>query len=214
MNNDLWDIRREYDSKPLNESAMFESPFDQFDYWLDEARETPILDPLAATLATVSSKNYPTARIVLIKEITETSFIFYTGYTSQKGQDLLQNPKATLNIYWDILHRQIRITGDIQKIPIAHSEAYFHSRPYESQIAAYTSYQSTPIQNRQSLEDTFQKAHDEFQGKQVPMPERWGGYALTPKTIEFWQGLPSRLHDRIIYTKTTDSRWTKHRIAP
>lgn len=214
MNNDLWDIRREYDSKPLNEKAMLENPFDQFEYWLDEAKETPILDPLAATLATVSAEGYPSARIILIKEITETSFIFYTGYTSQKGHDLLQNPKATLNVYWDILHRQIRITGDIHKISSTHSEAYFHSRPYESQIAAYISHQSTQISSREMLEDAFQKAHADFQGKKVPMPERWGGYALTPTTIEFWQGLPSRLHDRIVYKKKSEARWTKHRIAP
>jgi pyridoxamine 5'-phosphate oxidase len=213
MNNDLWDIRRTYDSKPLREESMLENPLDQFAFWLDEVMETPILDPLAATLATVSSDGTPAARIILVKEVDTDGFIFYTNYGSQKADSLLENPKACLNFFWDIIHRQVRITGTIKKISREHSEKYFHSRPYESQIAAYISPQSKTVTTRTVLEENFHKAHHHFQGKTVPIPELWGGYKLIPTQFEFWQGLPSRLHDRIVYD-LSETKWTKKRIAP
>lgn len=217
MNNDHWDIRRDYLSKPLNEASMFENPFDQFDFWLDEVKETAILDPLAATLATVGHDNIPSARILLIKEIHDDGFVFYTGYDSEKASQLSQNPNGCLNIYWDILHRQIRITGTLTHVSRDHTEAYFHSRPFESQIAAYISRQSETIPNRQLLEDRFHTAYQTYKGKTIPLPEHWGGYKLTAHTFEFWQGLPSRMHDRIVYKKNlhaTEQTWIKQRKSP
>lgn len=209
----LNDIRRDYNSQGLNEASMMQDPLDQFDFWLDEVLETDILDPLAATLATVNTSGVPSARIILIKEIDKEGFIFYTNYSSKKGYDVSQNPTVCLNFFWDILDRQVRITGTIKKIEEEKSKAYFHSRPRESQIMATASPQSSAIPNRAHLDTAYLDMESTLDGRDVPLPENWGGYKIIPYEVEFWQGRPSRLHDRVLYTHK-DGEWTKTRLAP
>jgi pyridoxamine 5'-phosphate oxidase len=212
-NRDLNDIRRDYDSSGLNEASMMQDPLDQFDYWLDEVLETDILDPLAATLATATPNGVPSARIILVKEVDEEGFIFYTNYGSKKGFDTAQNPTVCLNFYWDVLHRQVRITGTIKKIETDKSEAYFASRPRESQIMATVSPQSSAVPNRAHLDNAYLDTEAALEGRSIPLPENWGGYKVTPYEMEFWQGRPSRLHDRVLYTHK-EGQWTKTRLAP
>lgn len=209
----LHNIRREYHSQGLNEASMMAAPLDQFDFWLDEVLETDILDPLAATLATTTPEGVPSARIILVKEVDEEGFIFYTNYRSKKGFDISQNPTVCLNFYWDILHRQVRITGTIKKVDTATSEAYFQSRPRESQIMAAASPQSSAIPNRAHLDTAYLDIESTSEGRPIPLPDNWGGYKVIPYEMEFWQGRPSRLHDRVLYTHN-NGEWTKTRLAP
>lgn len=212
-NRNLNDIRRVYESPPLNEAGMMQEPLDQFDYWLDEVLETDILDPLAATLATSTPEGIPSARIILVKEVDEEGFIFYTNFSSKKGFDISQNPTVCLNFFWDVLHRQVRITGTIKKIETEKSEQYFSSRPRESQIMAIASPQSSALPNRAHLDSAYLDVEAAYEGRPLPLPENWGGYKVTPYEIEFWQGRPSRLHDRVLYTHKK-GQWTKTRLAP
>lgn len=209
----LNNIRREYMSQGLNEASMMQDPLDQFDFWLDEVLETDILDPLAATLATVNTKGIPSARIILIKEVDAEGFVFYTNYNSKKGFDMSQNPNVCLNFFWDVMDRQIRITGTIKKVDASQSENYFHSRPRESQIMATASPQSSAIPNRAHLDTAYLDIESTLEGRSIPRPENWGGYKITPYEMEFWQGRPSRLHDRVLYTHH-NGEWTKTRLAP
>lgn len=211
--NDLSSIRKEYTKQTLDPESVDGNPIDQFRKWFDQAREADVPEVNAMTLATVSQDGQPSARIVLLKGIDEGNFIFYTNYTSQKGEELAHNPKAALVFFWPELERQVRIEGVVKKVPEKTSQEYFHSRPRGSQIGAWASPQSDVIEDRQALEDRKEKLENRFADEEVPYPEFWGGYALTPDRIEFWQGRASRLHDRIQFTRS-ETGWSKQRLAP
>lgn len=210
MNQDLSNIRKDFSQKALSEENLSGSPIHQFKLWLNEAIESNQPEPTAMTLCTVSPEGIPSARIVLLKNLDEsTGFWFYTNYESHKGNDLKHNPHATLNFFWPLLERQVRITGTVTKISAPDSDAYFASRPIESQIGAIASPQSRVIESREQLENWLAEAKKGI----IKRPEYWGGYALMPSEIEFWQGRASRLHDRIRY-QLNDSEWKQERLAP
>lgn len=167
----------------------------------------------AMTLCTVAANGRPQGRIVLLKNYDDSGFVFYTNYESNKAAELTATPFASLVFFWKELERQVRITGSIEKVPVIDSETYFHSRPAASQLGAVASPQSRPIENRQVLESKMEALKDEFEGKEIPRPEHWGGYIIKPDYFEFWQGRSSRLHDRITY-KLESGNWTIQRLAP
>ena len=210
----LADLRREYASHALDEHDAHADPIQQFATWFDEALQSQLLDVNAMTLATASAKGEPSARTVLLKAADETGFVFYTNYDSAKGRDLAANPRASLLFYWRELERQVRINGAVTKTTADESEAYFHSRPFESQIGASISPQSRVVASRSDLEHSYAEVAAKYTGAIVPRPQNWGGYRVTPDAIEFWQGRQSRLHDRLLYTRQADGSWTRSRLAP
>ena len=213
MNQSLSELRREYSSTPLDETNAAANPIDQFKLWMDEAIKANVPEPNAMTLATVGDSGMPAARVVLLKEFSNGGFVFFTNYSSRKGSDLAQNPKASLMFIWLELERQIRIEGTVSKVPREESEAYFHSRPRASQIGAITSRQSQSVPNRETLEARFQALDQKYAGQDIPLPDFWGGYRLIPKRVEFWKGREGRLHDRLSYKKQGDS-WLRERLQP
>jgi pyridoxamine 5'-phosphate oxidase len=208
------DLRREYASRALVESEAFEDPLRQFELWFDEALKASLIEVNAMTLATVSPSGEPSARIVLLKAFDERGFVFFTNYQSAKGRDLDANRRASLLFFWPELERQIRITGEVSRTSAEESSTYFHSRPFESQVGAWASDQSRVLPDRETLEARQAKLLEQHQGKEVPLPPHWGGYRVTPKRIEFWQGRRNRLHDRLLYTRNHDGAWTRVRLAP
>jgi len=214
MNSEIAKIRKEYKKSELLESTIFTDPFKQFAVWLEEAINSGIEDPTAMTLATISTKGYPSARIVLLKSFDKNGFVFYTNYNSRKGNHLKNNPNAALVFFWKELERQVRIEGITEKVSKKESDEYFASRPRESQISACISEQSMTIPDRNYLEMLY----DIFVKKQgdnpIKRPEHWGGYRLIPRRIEFWQGRENRLHDRIKYCSKDGKSWKIKRIAP
>jgi pyridoxamine 5'-phosphate oxidase len=210
----LQNLRQEYEAAPLNEDSILMNPMSQFEKWFDEAVKAQLPEPNAMTLATANVDFKPSARIVLLKGIENGSFIFFTNYESRKGKELLWNPYAMLLFFWNELHRQVRIEGRVKKIPVSESEKYFHSRPYGSQLGAVISPQSKVIEGRNYLEEKLTLAEKEFSGKEIPRPDSWGGYEVIPQAIEFWQGRPNRLHDRILFTLTDQEKWKLERLAP
>lgn len=205
-------IRREYKKDGLLEQDVHADPFEQFKIWFDEALEEDFVDSNSMTLSTATKDGKPSARIVLLKGIDDEGFIFYTNYESRKGIEIAENPDGFLSFYWPSLIRQVKIEGKLEKLTRKESEEYFHSRPYESQVAALVSPQSRPI-SRDGLEEEFHELLSKYRGKEVPLPEFWGGYRLRPNCIEFWQGRPMRLHDRLIYTLEGNT-WRIERLAP
>ena len=210
----LADLRREYASRALDENDAHADPMRQFSIWFDEALTSQLLDVNAMTLATASAKGEPSARTVLLKGTDENGFVFYTNYDSAKGRDLAANPRASLLFFWAELERQVRINGSVTKTTAAESDAYFHSRPIESQIGAAISDQSRPIADRSVLERRYEELAVQSKDSKVARPANWGGYRLKPDAIEFWQGRRSRLHDRLLYTRQADGSWTRSRLAP
>ena len=208
------DLRREYASRALSEADAHADPIQQFTRWFDEALQSRLLDVNAMTLATATPAGEPSARIVLLKGADENGFVFYTNYESRKGRDLAANPRACLLLFWAELERQVRVTGSVHRTSIEESDAYFHARPFESQIGAAISPQSRPVRDRAELEVPYAELLDKYQGQIVPRPANWGGYRLTPDAIEFWQGRKSRVHDRLLYTRGADGAWTRGRLAP
>lgn len=206
-------IRKSYDKSALEQTDLNPDPIAQFQTWLDKALETDILEPTAMTLATATPDGKPSARMVLLKGVDERGFSFYTNYDSRKGQELGANPYAALILYWDELERQVRIEGKVEKLPRQASEAYFKSRPYGSQIGALASHQSKVLESRKPLEERTQMLKERYGEGEVPLPESWGGYLLKPTAIEFWQGRPSRLHDRLKYVREGDN-WRVVRLSP
>jgi pyridoxamine 5'-phosphate oxidase len=208
------DLRREYASRALGEADTDPDPITQFRIWFDEALKSEIIDVNAMTLATSTATGEPSARTVLLKGLDDEGFVFFTQYDSPKGRDLAINPRAALLFYWAPLERQVRITGHVNRVSREASEAYFATRPVESQWGAWTARQSSEIVTRDVLEQQYQDVKRQFAEQPVPCPPDWGGYRVVPERIEFWQGRPGRLHDRLLYTRQRDGSWTRVRLAP
>jgi pyridoxamine 5'-phosphate oxidase len=210
----LADRRREYAKAELDEASVAADPFEQFQRWFVEAEEAELPEPHAMTLATADAAGKPSARIVLLKGIDAESFVFYTSYRSRKGRELAENPHAALVFYWDALERQVRVTGRVERLDEATSWAYFQTRPIGSRIGAWASHQSALLAEREMLERRVAELTREFEGKEIPMAPEWGGYRVIPDEIEFWQGRPSRLHDRIRFLRSPGSSWQRARLSP
>lgn len=208
------DIRTEYRQRSLSENDVQADPVSQFRVWWEEAISSQIEEVNAMTLATASVDGLPAARIVLLKEFDQRGFVFFTNYESFKGQQLLANPRACLVFFWKELERQVRITGLVEKVSVEESDAYFNSRPEGSRLGAWVSPQSQVIENRQWLDIEEEKKKTEFSGKDIVRPPHWGGYLVKPVIMEFWQGRPSRLHDRIQYSLNEKGEWLIERLAP
>jgi len=209
---DIENIRREYKLAELHESEVSKDPIEQFKIWFDQAVHAQAIEVNAMTLATIDEFGFPSARIVLLKSVEERGFIFFTNYQSHKGQDLEANPMAALVFFWPILERQVRIKGIVEKVEAQLSDEYFHSRPIGSQLGAWASPQSEVIDGRTVLENNLKRASIQY-GDNIPRPPHWGGYLVIPNELEFWQGRPNRLHDRIRYTKK-NGNWQIDRLAP
>lgn len=207
------DLRLTYTLAQLTEADVDPDPIRQFQLWFDQALSVNILEPNAMTLATATKDGLPSARIVLLKGVSDRGFVFYTNYESHKGQELTENPQAALVFLWKALERQVRIEGMVEKVSDEETVAYFHSRPRESQLGAWVSNQSQVITNRQVLEQRLAELSQEYQNREIPRPPHWGGYCVIPHTIEFWQGRPSRLHDRLRY-RLNEHQWMIERLAP
>ncbi len=214
MHTNIADIRRDYSHKNLSEKDVSEDPIKQFEKWWEEAVHSKIDEVNAMTLATASPDGLPSARIVLLKGFSEKGFTFFTNYESYKGRQLLDNPKACLVFFWKELERQVRITGLVVKISAAESDEYFNSRPEASRIGAWASPQSRVIENRHWIDEKFNELVNKMEGTAIKRPPYWGGYLVKPVEIEFWQGRPSRLHDRIQYSLDENGKWKIERLAP
>ena len=208
----IQNLRRQYSKEKLSAKLVNKDPFAQFNKWFSDSLKCGFLDPNAMTVATVNKEGKPSARVVLLKNFDEKGFVFYTNYQSRKGKELELNPNACLLFYWDKLDRQIRIEGKIEKVSKEESEQYFSTRPYKSRLGAWASHQSSVIESRNTIVKEFIKYLLKF-GKNVPLPDYWGGYRLVPCVFEFWQGRPNRLHDRVQYT-LQKKIWKIERLAP
>lgn len=210
----LADLRQEYSRESLTERDVDADPIRQFDRWFEQAKKAELVEPNAMALATATSAGRPSVRMVLLKGADASGFVFFTDYRSRKGQELTENPHASLCMWWDVLQRQVRIEGTVTRVSTTESLKYFSTRPYGSQVGAWASLQSSVLVARDMLERevaNFLKLYPE--GTEIPLPHHWGGYRLAPESIEFWQGRASRLHDRIIYRREADS-WSIGRLSP
>jgi len=208
----LRDIRKQYIFSSLDEQNVLPNPFDQFDLWLQEVMNSDQLEPTAMVLSTVDEQLQPHSRVVLLKELTTSGFVFYTNYEGHKAHQMLQNNQVSLLFFWPILERQVRVIGTVKKISDLISTSYFLSRPIDSQIGAWASPQSQVIRSKDFLDQQFKYYQDKF-GNNVPKPPHWGGYIVKPLSLEFWQGRPNRLHDRLLFTKV-NGEWKISRLAP
>ena len=209
---DLHAMREHYDQPPLRRADLSGCPFEQFSKWLEDAVKAEIYDPNACSLATVDGEGRPVSRAVLLKALEDEQFVFYTNYQSRKSSHLDQNPNTCMHFPWFALQRQVIVTGKVEKIDANRAEEYFLSRPLESKLGAWASRQSERVDSRESLEKTYLEMQDKF-GDNPPKPPHWGGFALIPETIEFWQGGPSRLRDRFMYS-LENNHWTVQRLNP
>lgn len=207
-------IRQEYTKGGLSKSDLPDDPLSLFGQWLQEAIDTGVDEPTAVLVGSVSPEGYPSTRTVLLKDLHDGKFIFYSNYESRKGRQLAQNPHISLSFVWHQLERQVHVEGIASKVSAKESDAYFKTRPYKSRIGARISPQSQPIESRMQLMRRFVKEAARWIGKEVERPDNWGGYAVTPHRIEFWQGRSNRLHDRFLYTLQPDERWKHERLAP
>ena len=207
-------IRKNYAMESLTEASVAKDPINQFKVWIEETIAAEANEPTAMVLSTVNKSGRPSARVVLLKDVTTDGFMFFTNYESRKGQDLQENPFASLTFFWPELERQVRVEGQIEKVPAEVSDTYFHSRPIGSQIGAWASPQSREIESREELERADASYTSKFAELPViPRPEHWGGCILVPDLVEFWQGRPNRLHDRIVYERQ-ENNWHLKRLAP
>jgi len=210
------DLRTDYKRERLDESQVDRDPFRQFGHWFEEALAAKLPEPNAMTLATVGDDGRPAARIMLLKDFDNRGFVFYTNYRSRKGREIARCPQVALLFHWVELERQVRIEGTATSVDGAESDAYFAVRPHASRLGAWASPQSEPIASRDALEARFADVQTRFSasGDDVPRPAHWGGFRVAPDTIEFWQGRPSRLHDRIRFRRTSPDAWMIERLAP
>lgn len=206
-------LRTDFGKMSLDEKSCDPDPLKQFLRWFDEAVRAKVNEPNAMVLSTCSKEGYPSSRIVLMRNFNAEGFVFYTNYLSKKGRDIEQNPHAALNYFWPEIERQVRIEGTLVKQTDAESDTYFSTRPRESRIGAWVSEQSSVIGSREELDLRYKELEKKFEGRDVPRPHYWGGYLLRPEMFEFWQGRPSRLHDRMRYSKDGSS-WKVERLSP
>jgi pyridoxamine 5'-phosphate oxidase len=206
-------IRREYLNEDLVEKKASKNPLILFQKWFSEALKAEVIDVTAMALATVSKSGIPSNRIVLLKGLDRRGFVFFTNYQSQKGREISQRAMASLLFFWPQLVRQVRIDGKVVKVSVKESDAYFKTRPRGSQLGAWASEQSEMVPSRDFLEKSIKALEEKYKGKVIPRPPYWGGYLVVPKSIEFWQGRPNRLHDRLRYTRQGQT-WRRERLAP
>jgi len=210
----LDDLRAEYTLRGLSERDAHANPFEQFRVWMDEAVAAKLHEPYAMTLATCAADGRPGARMVLLRGFDERGFTFYSNRNSRKGSEIAENPHASLVFYWAELERQVRIEGNVEWTTDAESDAYFRSRPREHQLSAWASSQSEVIPGREFLDREMAELTSRYAEKEVPRPPHWGGYRVVAGSIEFWQGRPSRLHDRLLYQRQPDGHWLIQRLSP
>lgn len=209
----LRELRREYRSASLDESDLHPDPVEQFRCWFDDVLAAGLHEPNVVTVATATSDGRPSARVVLMKGFDARGFVFHTNYEGRKGRELEANPNCSLLFYWGELERQVRIEGRATRVPDEESDAYFASRPRGSQLGAWVSEQSRPVESRAALEVRLRLLVEEYEGREVPRPPFWGGYRLEPETFEFWQGRENRLHDRLLY-RSSAGGWSIERLQP
>ncbi|HEU5346363.1 MAG TPA: pyridoxamine 5'-phosphate oxidase [Ktedonobacterales bacterium] len=211
---DLADLRTDYMQRGLDEAEMDGDPIRQFQAWFDAAVAAGHPEPNAMAVATAMPDGAPSARMTLLKGLDERGFVFYTNYESRKGGELAANPRAALIFFWVLLERQVRVEGRVERVSAEESDAYFHSRPVGSQLGAVASAQSHVISGRAELEQAYRALEEQYAGREVPRPPHWGGFRVIPQVIEFWQGRPSRLHDRLRYTRASEGGWRIERLSP
>lgn len=207
------ELRKRYGKEGVVDDELPEHPVKLFKRWFDEAVKSDVTEPNAMALATVTESGTPNVRMVLLKGIRDHSITFFTNFESRKGEELRANPVAACTFWWGELERQVRISGKVQKLTEAESEDYFRSRPRDFQIGAWASDQSRPVENREALIENYKALEKKFEGKEIPKPDYWGGFEILLQSLEFWQGRPARMHDRILYQHSA-GKWNRQRLAP
>ena len=211
----LADLRQNYGLGELNEQNCETNPIVQFERWIKDAQAADLKEPNAMVLGTATRDGRPSARVVLLKEVSDVGFVFYTNYTSRKARELEANPFAALTFYWSELERQVRVAGQVRRVPREQSEAYFRTRPRGSRLGAWASHQSEMVSSREELDARLQEMETKYgAAEDIPVPEFWGGYCLVHESVEFWQGRPNRMHDRLLYRRKGEYAWIIERLSP